>query len=313
VNIVSVLLITSESLFRFDVSPALAGIVRRESIPGPIKRSNPEYQRLYRLRAHRLLVNLKGTTARAYESHLRAHLLPKLGSLTLTEINTKTVQNFVAYLASGRSRKTVENVLLTLSSILGTAKSWRYACGDLSLTDLTLPRKGVKKEPRSFTGEEMQKLIANAPEPLSTILAVTAVLGLRIGETLALRIGDVDFKQKVIRVRQSVDAATRDVQAVKSDASSADVPLPSQLEARLRTHLQKHEGKSELLFVNRNGRAFSANKLREKQLTRCWRSWAFSAAGFIPCVTVQPVPCWQTGQPRLLCKGRCAIQTPESR
>src|SRR5467141_420649 len=45
-------------------------------------------------------VNLKGSTTRAAESHLRAHILPKLGSLTLTEINTKTVQSFVAYLAT---------------------------------------------------------------------------------------------------------------------------------------------------------------------------------------------------------------------
>ena len=64
-------------------------------------------------------VNLKGSTTRAAESHLRAHIIPKLGSLPLTEINTKTVQSFVAYLATGgRSKKTVENVLLTLSSIL---------------------------------------------------------------------------------------------------------------------------------------------------------------------------------------------------
>jgi len=34
-------------------------------------------------------VNLKGSTTRAAESHLRAHILPKLGSLTLTEINTR--------------------------------------------------------------------------------------------------------------------------------------------------------------------------------------------------------------------------------
>jgi hypothetical protein len=67
-------------------------------------------------------------------------------------------------------------------------------------------------------------------------------------------------------VRQSVDAATRLPQAVKSQPSSADVPMPSQLEARLRAHLKKHDGKSELLFVNRRGRPFSANKLREKQL-----------------------------------------------
>ena len=34
----------------------------------------------------------------------------------------------------------------------------------------------------------------------------------------------------------------------------------------MRAHLQRHDGKSDLLFVNRRGRAFSANKLRAKQL-----------------------------------------------
>jgi integrase len=226
-------------------------------------------------------VNLKGSTARAAESHLRAHILPKLGSLPLTEINTKSVQTFVAYLASGgRSRKTVENVLMTLSSLIRTAKSWEYACGSWSLADITMPREGVRKEQRCFSDDEMQKMIANAPEPLSTILAVTAVLGLRIGETLALRVSDVDFKRKIIRVRQSVDAATRDVQAVKSQASSADLPLPSQLEVRLRTHLQKHQGKSELLFSNRDARAFSANKLREKQLHPLLEKLGIPRGGF---------------------------------
>jgi hypothetical protein len=91
-------------------------------------------------------------------------------------LNTKTVQSFVAYLATGgRSRKTVENILLTLSSILRVAKSWDYACGSFTLADITMPREGVKKEQRSVTDDEMQKMIAAAPQPLSTILAVTAV------------------------------------------------------------------------------------------------------------------------------------------
>jgi integrase len=226
-------------------------------------------------------VNLKGSTTRAAESHLRAHILPKLGSLSLTEIDTKAVQVFVAYLSSGgRSRKTVENVLMTLSSLFRTARAWKYACGSWSLTDLTMPREGVKKEQRCFTDEEMQKMIANASEPLSTILAVTAVLGLRIGETLALRVTDVDFKSKIVRVRQSVDAATRNVQAVKSEASSADLPLPSQLEARLHTYLRKDEGKCDLLFVNRRGRPFSANKLREKLLHPLLEKLGIPRGGF---------------------------------
>jgi len=212
-------------------------------------------------------VNLKSSTARAAESHLRAHILPKLGSLTLTEINTKAVQAFVAHLATGgRSRKTVENVLLTLSSILRKAKAWDYACGSFSLADITMPREGVKKEQRCFTDEEVGKVLAAAPEPFGTILALTSVLGLRIGEVLALRVSDVDFSRKIVRVRQSLDAATRKVQAVKSDASSADVPMPSQLEARLRKHLQTHDGKADLLFINRRGRPYSANKLRAKVL-----------------------------------------------
>jgi integrase len=212
-------------------------------------------------------VNLKGSTTRAAESHLRAHVIPKLGGLHLTEITTRNVQGFVAHLASGgRSRKTVENVLLTLSSLLRTARAWGYACGDFRFADLTLPREGVRKEPRCFTDDEMRRIIASSPEPLGTIVAVTAVLGLRIGETLALRKSDVDFAKHVIGIRQSVDAATRTVGAVKSKASNADLPMSRELEARLRTQLSRHDGKFDLLFINQRGRPFSANKLREKQL-----------------------------------------------
>lgn len=226
-------------------------------------------------------VNLKGSTTRAAESHLRAHILPKLGSLTLPEINTKAVQHFVAYRATGgRSRKTVENVLLTLSSILRKAKAWDYACGNVSLREITMPREAVRKEPRSFTDAEVGKILSAAPEPFGTILAVTAVLGLRIGEVLALRVSDVDLTQKLVRVRQSVDAATRTVQAVKSAASSADVPMPSQLEGRLRRHLQTHDGTTVLLFVNRQGRPFSANKLREKVLHPLLEKLGIPRGGF---------------------------------
>lgn len=226
-------------------------------------------------------VNLKGSTTRAAESHLRAHIVPKLGSLHLTEIGAKTVQGFVAYLGSGgRSRKTVENVLLTLSSLIKTARAWGYACGDFRFADLTLPREGVREEPRCFSDDEVRKIIANAYEPLSTIVAVTAVLGLRIGETLALRRSDVDFAKKIICIRQSVDAATRTIGTAKSPASRADLPMSKELETRLRAHLQRHDGKNDLLFVNGRGRPLSANKLREKKLHPLLEKLGIPRGGF---------------------------------
>jgi integrase len=213
--------------------------------------------------------NLKDSAARTAESHLRAHIIPKLGSRPLTEINTKLGQSLAAYLGPGRSRKTVENVLLTLSSILRTARAWDYACGNFSLKGIIMPREGVRKEQRNFTDAEVGKILSAAREPFATIFAVTAVLGLRVGETLALRIIDVDFTRKIIRVRQSVDAATWKIQAVKSRASSADLQMPPQLEARLRSHLASQHFRVNdvgLLFVNKRRRPYSANKLREKVL-----------------------------------------------
>ena len=72
--------------------------------------------------------------------------------------------------------------------------------------------------------------------------------------------------RRLIRVRQSVDSATRKIAGMKSRASSADMPMSKELEARLHLHLSRHDRKSELLFPNRNGRPFSAYKLRERPL-----------------------------------------------
>jgi integrase len=214
-------------------------------------------------------VNLKPSTARAVESHLRAHIVPMLGILTLSEVNTKAVQIFATSLgARGLTRKTIENILLTLSSIVNKARAWGYACGNFSFADLTLPRNGVKREPRSFTVEEAGRIIASASEPFATIWALVAMLGLRIGEVLALRESDLAFEPGLIRVRQSVDSVTRKIQACKSDASCADVPMPLQLKTRLQNYLVKHFRANDagLLFVNKHGRPYSGNKLREKQL-----------------------------------------------
>jgi integrase len=228
--------------------------------------------------------NLEATTVRAANSHLRAHIIPKLGALALPEVGTKIVQAFVTSLATGGlSRKTVENILLTLSSILSKARAWGYACGSFSLGDLTLPRKGIKQEQRSFTATESGRIIAAAKEPFATLWAIVFMLGLRIGEGIALRVSDLDFERKIVRVRKSVDSVTRKVKACKSDASSADLPMPTQLEARLRSHLASEHFRPNdagLVFVNKRGRPYSANKLREKYLHPLLKKLGIPHGGF---------------------------------
>ena len=144
---------------------------------------------------------------------------------------------------------------------------------DVLQTDGTFKRKQcwqplglISEQSERNAWKQFQPFLDSINDAAMRLPASHGRIGLRIGETLALRTCDVDFAKHIIRVRQSVDAATRLVCGVKSKASSADLPMPKELEARLRTHLQGHDHKNELLFVNGRGRPFSANKLRAHQL-----------------------------------------------
>ena len=59
---------------------------------------------------------------------------------------------------------------------------------------------------------------------------------------------------------------------------SANFPAFSALEARLRKHLQTHDGKSDLLFINSRGRRYSANKVRANALHRLLEKRAYHLA-----------------------------------
>lgn len=133
--------------------------------------------------------SLKPSTRRSAEPHLRRHILPLLGECPLTDLAVRKMQTFATTLASGkRTAKTIENVLLTLASILSSARKWGYKVPEVALSDLSLPRK-VKVQPRYFSADEMARIVSSADEPLGTICFVLSSTGMRIGEVLALIIG----------------------------------------------------------------------------------------------------------------------------
>lgn len=225
-------------------------------------------------------VTLKPSSLRAAKSHLRSHIKPSLGDCAFSELTAKRLQAFVTSLSNGRSRKTIENILLTLSSILSTARTWGYDVPKVSLSDLKLPQEIVRKT-RCFTFREMQKIVHSGDEPLATICFVLSVTGMRIGEALALHVEDLDFKRKSISVRHSTYAGH--IGTPKSKASAADLPMPATLESRLRTYMASgHYRKNSqgLLFSNRRGRPYSANKLREKKLRPLLAELGIPLGGF---------------------------------
>lgn len=207
---------------------------------------------------------LKPATARAAESHLRTHILPALGELPLTAITTRNVQAFISQLAAkGLTRKTCENVLQTLASLIRTAKAWRYIPEVFDRSALSLPRGEEKHEERFFTASEVKRIIAASEEPYSILYALLGVTGCRIGEILALRVSDLDFDRRIVRIRRTLDHATRLTHAPKSKSSSADLPMPEGLATRLLGYLAEgwRENSEGWLFCNSKGKPMQRDKI----------------------------------------------------
>jgi integrase len=186
-------------------------------------------------------------------------------------------QRFVGHLSEKVSRKTVVNVVGTLSSMLNTAKNWGYICDGVSVKRLVLPEREVKQQARTFTPEQAKAIIELAQDPWRTMFAVAAYAGLRAGEILGLSVEDVDLARGVLNIRKT--AWYGRIQTAKSVGSESTIPIAENLaETLLRFIGDRQAG---LLFVNRVGRPYtSSGKVVQKRLCPLCDALKIPRAGF---------------------------------
>lgn len=209
-----------------------------------------------------VLQHQKPSSKKAAESHLRTYIRPWLGQVRLEELTVQRQQIFVSQLSQRVSRKTVLNVLATLSSILRTAKAWGYCCQTIDVGDLALPSDELHEPARFFTAEQVKRILAIAPEPYRTMFAIAAMTGLRAGEVLGLQREDLNLDRQLLQVRRSAWCGR--LQSVKTRSSRAPVAMPAILAEMLREYLASWKPNPEgFLFVTRNQRPPSSNKVVE--------------------------------------------------
>ena len=172
-----------------------------------------------------------------YETILRRHIKPKLGSCSLRKITPGVVCEFTdELLQQGLAEKTMKDIITVLRSVLKYAA--KQVPGICSSTDIICPRE-TKKEMRVLSMEEQRRFADYLTTDMDACkfgILLALVTGLRIGELCALRWDNILVQEEYIRViytmqrlKNTVETDTNRTRIVisspKSDHSFRIVPM----------------------------------------------------------------------------------------
>lgn len=207
---------------------------------------------------------LKYSTQQHYKYVVHFHLLPAFGDVQLRLISREMIQKLVMEkLKSGLSWRTVKHLRTTLGTILGTAESWDYI-DDNPVRKTRMPRRGLRAERIVLSREQLDSLLEKLPEPTRSLVWLLVTTGVRIGELLALRWGDVDLSAKILRITRTLYEGHFD--EPKTRASSREVSLGLKGLATLASVRPGAAKPDDLVFCTNKGTPLCRRNLRNRQL-----------------------------------------------
>ena len=163
---------------------------------------------------------IRPSTYNSYVQHVDCHIVPYIGSIKLTKLTGAQANALYARLAEtgtdGRralSPQTIHHVHACLHKACRDAVRWgQLSRNPLDAADPPRARGDGAKEMKTWTKEELRAFLeAIADERLHALWHTIAMTGMRRGEALGLRWGDVDFEAGRLAIRRALIPVGRDV------------------------------------------------------------------------------------------------------
>jgi integrase len=234
-------------------------------------RAGRELLSAYATRWQSIQVSSPGT-ARIVDNALRRHILPRLGGQRIANIRRSDVQAFVKWLQTRELRPatdrqaartlsagSVRNIYEVLARVMDAAVEDRVIaispCRRIALPKDHDDEVGVPSL------DEIELVRGALGERWQAVPVVLAGSGLRVGELLGLRLSDVDFLRRSIRVeRQRLQS--NQIAPLKSRTSRRTVPVGQVVIDVLAAHLAAYPPTADALFTD---------ELREPLTYRRWK------------------------------------------
>jgi integrase len=181
----------------------------------------------------------------AYRSHLRLHILPRLGQLQLVAIRRHHVKTLILDLKKKLAPRSTADVITVLSMVLQEAVEDRRIpfnpCRGVRVNT------GGRPERPHATTTQVDAIAARMRRPVDALIVITAAYtGMRWGELSGLDRANVDLEHGAIYVHPDVGALHEVggklfLGPPKTSDSIRHIDLPPFLTAQLKTALDRHD------------------------------------------------------------------------
>lgn len=232
----------------------LEAILARINDPGYAPETNITFQALAQEWQDQAFSGMKPVTIANMTGHLRNYLLPFFGAKQVREITTRDIDTFLSQLSLRANTK--KTIFATLKLILKQGKAW----GNIKENVWEWAKKLGKpdnKQIRAYTDAEVESILVRSEPDKRLFYWLAVETGMRAGELRGLRITDVDFDKRLVRVRQGMWRGRP--QTPKSKSSVRDIPVPQEIVAALRDHIG--DRKDGLVFVTKRGGPWNTDVL----------------------------------------------------
>jgi integrase len=229
--------------------------------------------------------NLSPRGFERYAGIIRKHLIPDMGSITLTQLRPEHLQkHYTARLNSGLSARTVRYHHAVIHKALQTAVKWGLVSRNVA-DGVDMPRIR-RTEMQTWDEDDVNRFLEAAKDnPYYALFYTALYTGMRRSELLGLKWSDVDFILSQVYINRSLhhlkDGSYVFTQP-KSAKSRRSIALPPSAILVLKKHRETQKLERTLLGVPLTDdelvfSQFDGRPLRPNTVTRAWAMLAARA------------------------------------
>jgi len=196
---------------------------------------------------------IKNSTWRDWRSVVNNRILPFMGSLPIGAVDIPTIERFLDSLNCGPKR--INNILVPVRSIFKYAKRQGYiAINPMDdIDNLKLEQPDISP----FDTEEMHSIIHAIPEQYKAFTITAFFTGMRFGEIAALRWESINFKRRLIQIRETL--VYGEIGRTKTMRSKRDIVMLMPVYDALASL----EVKGKFVFLDREGALLTPDHYRK--------------------------------------------------